>query len=222
MTPRTGTIVGCILAGGLSRRMGGGDKALLPLGGTSMLERVAARLRQQVNDLVLNANGDPARFAGLGLPVIADEIDGFAGPLAGVCAGMGWATDNVPACTHIVTAAADTPFFPADLVTRLTSGPELAPDTIVMAASDGNRHPVFALWPVALRDDLATWLGRSETFKVMAWAGAHDLRMADFPLVETADGPLDPFFNANTPEDFAMAEKFLAMIENRPRTGDRR
>ncbi|WP_419912930.1 molybdenum cofactor guanylyltransferase MobA [Hoeflea sp.] len=220
MSKGAGPILGCILAGGLSRRMGGGDKALLPLGGVSMLARVAARLGPQVQQIVLNANGDPSRFADLGLPVVADEIEGFAGPLAGVCAGMGWAHSNTPACTHIVTAAADTPFFPADLVTCLTSGHALRPDTIVMATSDGNRHPVFALWPVELRDDLAAWLERTDTFKVLAWARRHDLQMVDFPLVETADGPLDPFFNANTPEDFALAEKILSRTLEEQNAGE--
>ena len=164
----------------------------------------------------------PPVFPQLGLPVVADEVEGFAGPLAGVCAGMGWATGNVPGCTHIVTAAADTPFFPLDLVTRFVSAAGLETNTIVMAASDGNRHPVFALWPVGLRDDLAAWLDRAETFKVMAWAGRHDLQMVDFPFDETAGGPFDPFFNANTPEDFAMAEEILANMRDQQDTGDRR
>ncbi|MEX3009511.1 molybdenum cofactor guanylyltransferase MobA [Hoeflea sp. TYP-13] len=210
MNPKPDNLIGCVLAGGLSRRMGGGDKALRLLGGVPMLGRVIERLRPQTGRLIVNANGDPQRFSEFGLPVVEDDIKGFAGPLAGVAAGMRWSSENAAGCSHIVTAAADTPFFPADLVSRFLSEASIGPDTIVMATSQGNRHPVFALWPVALHDDLARWLQETETYKVMAWVQNHDLQQVDFPLVVTSGKQLDPFFNANTPEDFATAEK-LAM-----------
>ena len=212
MTPEVRNITGCVLAGGLSRRMGGGDKALKSLGGAPMLGRVIERLRPQAGSVILNANGDPGRFAQFALPVVADDIKGFAGPLAGVAACMRWAVQNAAGCSHIVTAAADTPFFPADLVARFLSVDTFAPDTIVMATSQGNRHPVFALCPVALHRDLAGWLRETETYKVMAWVQKHDLQQVDFPLIEAAGEHIDPFFNANTPEDFAMAENLLESI----------
>lgn len=193
-------VAGIILAGGLSRRMGGGDKALRMLGGKPMIVHVIDRLAPQVGPMVVNANGDPADFAPFGLPVIADSIAGHAGPLAGVLAGMDWAG---PKADHIVTAATDTPFFPADLVARFLDAS--APDRIVMARSGDNRHPVFALWPLSLRHDLAGWLARSDTMKVLAWAGRHDLAFVDFDISDR-----DPFFNANTPEDLAQAEAWLA------------
>ncbi len=195
---------GVILAGGLSRRMGGGDKGLLALGGLSLLDRVIARLEPQVADLALNANGDAARF-NTGLPVIADTIDGFAGPLAGVLAGMDWAA--AAGHSHIVTAAADTPFFPCDLVPRLILAAEDAP--IALAATPDperglSRHPTFGLWPVTLRDDLRTAL-EGGLRKVVQWTDRHGTAIAQF---ETE--PFDPFFNVNTPEDMARAEELLA------------
>jgi molybdenum cofactor guanylyltransferase len=196
-------IAGAILAGGLSRRMGGGDKSLLPLGGRPMIQHIIARLSPQVAEVAINANGDLMRFSGFGKPVFADVITGHAGPLAGVLSSMKWAADA--GYSHVVTAAADTPFFPADLVQRFIGN---AGDgaTIVMATSNGNRHPVFALWPVAMADDLETWLKDTDTLKVMAWVRRHDLAFCDFPI--SPDGS-DPFFNANTPEEFAEAETIL-------------
>jgi molybdenum cofactor guanylyltransferase len=201
-------IVGCILAGGQSRRMGGGDKALRPIGGQAMLARVIDRLAPQVGQIVLNANGDPDRFAAFGLPVVADTVEGYAGPLAGVLAGMQWANAQAADVTHIASAASDTPFFPADLVKRLVEAAQ-DDDTIVLATSDGNRHPVFGLWPIGLADDLAAWMHTTETYKVLAWVGRHRLATVDFPLETIAGHVVDPFFNANTPEDLAMAERYL-------------
>nr|WP_276562395.1 molybdenum cofactor guanylyltransferase MobA [Hoeflea prorocentri] len=205
-------ILGCVLAGGLSRRMGGGDKSLRPLGDGSMLSRVVERLRPQVGRLLLNANGDPERFSQFGLPVVADQVEGFAGPLAGISAAMEWASIHEPGMSHIVTAASDTPFFPTDLVAGLLSANDGGSETIVMATSGGFRHPVFSLWPVCLRDDLTAWLRDTDTLKVMAWVQRHDLLSVEFANVETAAGPVDPFFNANTPEDLAAAEDILARI----------
>lgn len=198
-------IAGLVLAGGLSRRMGGGDKSLRSLGGRPMIAHVIDRLAPQVDWLALNANSDPTPYLGFGLPVLPDTVAGHAGPLAGVLTGMHWAAQKTGA-THIVTAATDTPFFPRDLVSRFR---DLAgPERIVLARSGGNRHPVFGLWPLALRDDLAIWLAASDTMKVMAWVGRHDLGYCDFEP-EATDAP-DPFFNANTPEELAEAEAYLA------------
>ena len=149
--------LGVILAGGQARRMGGGDKGLLTLGNRSILERVIARLGPQVSDMALNANGNPERLGDFGLPVISDTVEGFVGPLAGVLAGMEWAAGQ--GATHIVTVAADTPFFPDDLVARLLSSANSTGKPIALAATPDpergmNRHPTFGLWPVALRDDL--------------------------------------------------------------------
>lgn len=207
--------LGVILAGGLATRMGGGDKGLLSLGGQSLLSRVIDRLSQQVAGLALNANGDAARFAGLGLPVVADTVPGFAGPLAGVLAGLDWAAEQ--GAEAIVTAAADTPFFPTDLVSRLAAAAEGQAHPLVLATtpksgdevlkSGGkgrvNRHPTFGLWPVALRDDLRAAL-TGGLRKVVLWTDQHGGREALF-----AAEPFDPFFNVNTPEDLARAEALL-------------
>ena len=147
-------VVGLLLAGGQSRRMGGGDKALRLLGGIPLLERVIERLRPQVDALVLNANGDPTRFANFALPVAADTVPGFVGPLAGVLAGLDWAASHRPDCPYVVSAATDAPFLPIDLVVRLAEALDEAGADLACAASGGRSHPVFGLWPVRLRDDL--------------------------------------------------------------------
>jgi molybdopterin-guanine dinucleotide biosynthesis protein A len=193
--------LGVILAGGQATRMGGGDKWLLPLGQGTLLSSVIDRLEPQVAGLALNANGDAARFSDLGLPVLADSIDGFAGPLAGVLAGLDWAAEQ--GAETIVTAAADTPFFPCDLVPRLLLAADGMTHPVALAvtpdAKRGSaRHPTFGLWPVALRDDLRAAL-QGGLRKVVLWTQAHDGREAMFPE-EAA------FFNVNTPEDLAKAE----------------
>jgi molybdopterin-guanine dinucleotide biosynthesis protein A len=203
-----------ILAGGLATRMGGGDKGLLQVGGQSLLSRVCDRLAPQVSGLALNANGDAARFADLGLPVVADSIEGFAGPLAGVLAGLDWAAEQ--GADAIVTAAADTPFFPTDLVARLVAASDGQVHPLVLATtprtgdelksggrSRVNRHPTFGLWPVALRDDLRAAL-HDGLRKVVLWTDQHDGREALFDAT-----PFDPFFNVNTPDDLARAEELL-------------
>lgn len=205
--------LGVILAGGLATRMGGGDKCLLPLDGQTILDRVIARLRPQVAGLALNANGDPQRFASHGLPVVADSVEGFAGPLAGVLAGMDWAAGQ--GAEMIVTAAGDTPFFPEDLVARLQAAAEGQDHPLVLAATEREgvetrsmskrghvRHPTFGLWPVALRDDLRAAL-QDGVKKVVLWTDAHGGREALFPD-EAA------FFNVNTPEDLMRAKAMLA------------
>lgn len=201
-------VTGVILAGGLSRRMGGGDKGLLDLGGATMLGRVIDRLRPQVGRLVINANGDAARFAAFGLPVVADETADFPGPLAGILAGMRWSLAHGPAVRHIATVSSDAPFLPTDLVTRLSPAIADRPDAIVLARSGGDVHPVIALWPVALADDLQAQLAAG-TRKILAWAERHAIAQVDFPQIEIGGRWVDPFFNANTPEDLAMARELL-------------
>ncbi|MBO9442303.1 molybdenum cofactor guanylyltransferase MobA [Rhodobacteraceae bacterium R_SAG1] len=207
--------LGIILAGGLATRMGGGDKGRLQVGGESLLARVVARIAPQVAGLALNANGDPQRFDDLGLPVIADTIDGFAGPLAGVLAGLDWAAEQ--GASSIVTVAADTPFFPQDLAERLLAAAEGQRYPLVLATtprtgeealkSGGgrrvNRHPTFGLWPVELREDLRGAL-QNGLRKVVLWTDQHGGREALFEAE-----PFDPFFNVNTPEDLARAEALL-------------
>ncbi|MFC2969197.1 molybdenum cofactor guanylyltransferase MobA [Acidimangrovimonas pyrenivorans] len=195
-------VAGLVLAGGLSRRMGGGNKGLRTLGGKPMIAHVIDRLAPQVGPLAINANADPALYDAFGLPVLADIHPGFAGPLAGILTGLDWAATQ--GLDLLATAATDTPFFPRDLVARLAA--LSGPDTIVLSRSPGGRQPVFGLWPVSLRDDLARWLEETETMKVLAFTDRHALAWADF----APDGPADPFFNANTPEELAEAEQLLA------------
>ncbi|HEU0154441.1 MAG TPA: molybdenum cofactor guanylyltransferase MobA [Stellaceae bacterium] len=202
------TVVGVLLAGGRSRRMGGGDKALRQLAGVTLLDRVIARMRPQVERLVLNANGDPARFADYGLPVVADSVPGFAGPLAGVLAGLDWAAAHAPACRYVVSAATDAPFLPADLVGRLMQ--ELAADgaDLACAASGGRSHPVFGLWPVGLKEELRRAVVEDGTRKVDVFTARYKLATVTF-----SDRPADPFFNVNRPEDFAAAATLAAASE---------
>jgi len=194
-----------VLAGGRSSRLGGGDKPLMPLAGRPVLAHVLERLVPQVEPVAINANGDPARFAAFGLPVVADTVSGFPGPLAGVLAGMEWAA-GLPPATTLATTAGDTPFFPVDLVAKLSQAPS---GHIALAASAGRTHPVFGLWPLSLRAALRRYLedgGR----KVVDFVARHPTTVIDFPT----HGALDPFFNINTPEDLAAAERLVA--EARP------
>ncbi len=205
--------LGVILAGGRATRMGGGDKGLLPLGSSTILDHVIARFEPQVAGLALNANGAPERFAELGLPVLGDSIEGFAGPLVGVLAGLDWAAER--GADTIVTVAADTPFFPCDLVARLllaaegmahplvlAATPRGAQETKSMTGSGLIRHPTFGLWPVALREDLRAALTEGLR-KVVIWTDKHGGREALF------DEAGDPFFNVNTPEDLERARDRL-------------
>jgi molybdopterin-guanine dinucleotide biosynthesis protein A len=194
-------VTGCILAGGLARRMGGGDKGLIRLGGRLVLDHVLDRLKPQVSQVMLNANGDPTRFAHYGLPVVPDSVEGFAGPLAGVLAGLEWARDNTQA-EWVATAATDTPFFPVDFVTRMLAAIEAAGADMACAASDGRHHPVFGLWPVRLAADLRHALVEEDVRKVDLWTARHKL-----VAVEFATQPHDPFFNVNRPEDVEEAER---------------
>jgi molybdenum cofactor guanylyltransferase len=197
-------VVGLLLAGGQSRRMGGGDKALRMLGDVTLLDRVIERLRPQVDGLVLNANGEAARFARFALPVVPDSIPGFAGPLAGVLAGLDWAAAERPDCDYVVSVATDAPFLPADLVAGLAEGMREAGADLACAASGGRPHPVFGLWPVRLRDDLRRALVDEEIRKVDLFTARYRLATVSF-----SDTPVDPFFNANRPEDFEAAAALL-------------
>lgn len=205
-------LAGVVLAGGQSRRMGGGDKSLLMLAGKPLLAHVIDRLRPQVGSIAINANGDAARFAAFNLPVITDTIDGFAGPLAGVLAGLRWAQEHARGSRYVVTAASDTPFFPAGLPGLLRNAATSRDDTIVLASSNGRLHPVFGLWPCALADDLELWLKNGDNRKVLAWVDRHRLVEVPFPPIEYDDYEVDPFFNANTPEELEQAEDIARHI----------
>ena len=201
-------VVGLLLAGGLSRRMGGGDKGLRLLGGVSLFDRVIERVRPQVEALVLNANGDPERFARFGLPVVGDSVPDFAGPLAGVLAGLDWTALHRPDCDYVVSVATDAPFLPKDLVALLTAGIESAEADLACAASAGQVHPVIGLWPMRLREDLRHAMVGEGIRKVDQWTARHRLATVVF-----ASEPIDPFFNANRPEDLAAAEALLNLSE---------
>lgn len=196
--------LGVILAGGRATRMGGGDKGLRVVGGRRLIDHVIDRLSPQCGALAINANGDPARLAEFGLPVLPDSLPDHPGPLAGVLAGLDWAAGQ--GATAIVTAAADTPFFPTNLVARLVAS--AGPSGLCLAASPDEtgrvqRQPTFGLWPVALRDDLrAVLVGGLR--KIVIWTDSHGAGQAVFDAA-----PFDPFFNVNTPDDITAAEALM-------------
>ena len=201
-TPPT---LGLVLAGGLARRMGGGDKARIKIGGASILQRVLACLTPQCSRIIINANGDPARFADTGLPVIADSVPDFAGPLAGILAGLDWAAQNVPAAEWLVSVPGDCPFLPKDLVTRLYEARVTSNVPLACARSGEWRHPVVGLWSVKLREDLRHALMSEGLHKIELWTARHGIAIAEWPAA-----PIDPFFNVNTPKDAAQAEAIAA------------
>jgi molybdenum cofactor guanylyltransferase len=196
--------LGLVLAGGLARRMGGGDKARIRIGGATILQRVLARLTPQCRHLIVNANGDPARFADTGLPVVADSVPNFAGPLAGILAGLDWTASNVPDCEWLVSAPGDCPFLPNDLVAKLHDARITARAPLVSARSGNQIHPVVGLWPLSLREDLRRALIDEDMRKIDLWTARHGVAIADW-----SDKPIDPFFNVNTPEDAARAEEIV-------------
>jgi len=202
ITPPT---LGLALAGGLARRMGGGDKARIKIGGTTILQRVIACLVPQCRDIVINANGDPARFADTALPVIADSMPDFAGPLAGILAGLDWAAAKAPDIAWLASAPGDCPFLPTDLVARLHEARVAAAASLACARSGEWRHPVVGLWPVALREDLRRALTGEGLHKIEVWTARHGVGIAEWPAA-----PIDPFFNVNTPEDASEAEAIAA------------
>lgn len=200
--------LGLLLAGGLARRMGGGDKPLATLGGRPILDHVIARLGPQCAGLLLNANGDPARFARWGLPVVADDVPGFAGPLAGILAGLDWAAANQPGAVALVSVAADTPFIPRDLVARFVAESAAADAALACAASGGWTHPVVGLWPVAIRHELRRALVEEDERKIDRFTARYPLARVEWPVA-----PVDPFFNVNTPEELEEAGRLLASAD---------
>ncbi len=197
---------GVLLAGGLARRMGGGDKPMRQIAGRTILDRVIARLEPQCDGLILNANGDPTRFSAFGLPVIADTVKDFPGPLAGILAALDWAAANRPGVEFMLSAAADCPFLPRDLVARLQSARAEQNAQLAVAASAGQSHPVIGLWSVALRDELRHALVVEDMRKIDRWTARYRLATVTWPAE-----PLDPFFNANTMDDIAAAERLAEL-----------
>jgi molybdopterin-guanine dinucleotide biosynthesis protein A len=192
--------LGLVLAGGLARRMGGGDKALIRIGRQTILERALKRLGAQCDGIIINANGDPARFAASHVPVVADGIAEFPGPLAGILAGLDWAAAHRPNIQWIASVPGDCPFLPHDLVGRLHAARAAADLPLACARSGEWRHPVVGLWPVALRDDLRHAVATEGLRKIEVWTARHGVAVVDWPTE-----PVDPFFNVNTPEDVAAA-----------------
>jgi molybdopterin-guanine dinucleotide biosynthesis protein A len=205
MTTSAPAPLGLVLAGGLARRMGGGDKARIRIAGKTILERVLACLKPQCAAIILNANGDPARFADTGLPVVPDSVAGFAGPLAGILAGLDWAAAHAPAIADVVSVPGDCPFLPVDLVARLSAAREATGLPLACARSGDWRHPVVGLWPVALRQDLRKALVEEDMRKIESWTARHGVAFGKWPTA-----PVDPFFNVNTPADVAEAERIAA------------
>ena len=198
---------GLVLAGGLARRMGGGDKALIRIGDETILARTLARLSPQVEGIVLNANGDAARFAPFGLPVVADSVPDFAGPLAGILAGLDWVAAHHPQIAWVVSVPGDCPFLPRDLVARLHEARARENKPLACAHSGDWRHPVVGLWRVALREDLRRAITVEDLRKIEVWTARHGVALADWPT-----DPIDPFFNVNTPEDVATATRLAASL----------
>ena len=205
-----GPIVGVVLAGRRSSRMGGGDKCLRPLSGKPILAHIIERLAPQVSALIINANDGEERFAAFGLTVVADSVEGHAGPLAGVHAGLAWAKANMPDARYIATVAGDTPFFPADLVNVLRAESNGSEHAVIVARSGEGVHPVFGLWPVSVADALENDLHQGAR-KVTTWLAEHDAAEVSFPPITIAGRAIDPFFNINRPEDLAEAEALLKM-----------
>jgi molybdenum cofactor guanylyltransferase len=199
-------IPGVLLAGGLARRMGGGDKPMRRIAGRTILDRVIARLAPQCGGLIINANGDPARFASFGLPVIADSVADFPGPLAGILAALDWAAANRPEVSLVLSAAADCPFLPRDLLSRLQQALIAENAQLAVAASDGQSHPVIGLWSVSLRNELRHSLVVEDIRKIDRWTARYRLATVTWPIT-----PLDPFFNANTIHDIAEADRLAAL-----------
>jgi molybdopterin-guanine dinucleotide biosynthesis protein A len=206
MTPPT---FGLILAGGLARRMGGGDKALIEIGGRTILERVIETMTPQCDGIILNANGDPSRFVRFGLPVVPDDIPDFAGPLAGILAGLDWAAAHRPDIAWMASVPGDCPFLPKDLVGKLHAARAAAGTPLACAKSGDWRHPVAGLWPVALRADLRQALVDEDLHKIEVWTARHGIAIAEWP-----DQPVDPFFNVNTPEDRDRADQIATQARD--------
>ncbi|MBS4083903.1 MAG: molybdenum cofactor guanylyltransferase MobA [Rhizobiales bacterium] len=197
--------LGLVLAGGLARRMGGGDKGMIKIGGQIILERVLERLKPQCSHIIINANGNPERFGFTGLPVVPDDIPNFAGPLAGILAGLDWAASNAPDTEYLLSAPGDCPFLPRTLNNRLSAALAAENKPLACAKSGDWRHPVVGLWPVALRSDLRRALMEENLHKIEVWTARYGVAIAEW-----ADTPIDPFFNVNTPEDAERANEIAA------------
>ena len=206
MSEAIADVAAVLLAGGLARRMGGGDKCLRPLGRGTILGQVIARIAPQVNCMVLNANGDPARFASFGLPVAADVVEGFAGPLAGILTGLVWAEQHLPACRWLLSVPTDAPFLPPDLTTRLRAAVSGAAADLACASSGGQVHPVVGLWPIGSAPARRRALTVEDERKIDRFTARYRLA-----TVSWSAEPVDPFFNANSPQDLAEAERLLAV-----------
>jgi molybdopterin-guanine dinucleotide biosynthesis protein A len=202
-TPPT---LGAILAGGLARRLGGGDKALRTVGNRTVLARLVDRVAPQVTRLILNANDDPRRFDWLGLPVVADSLPDHPGPLAGVLAALDWIAASDPSIEWVASAPGDAPFLPRDLVARLHAGRHDDSATFACAGSDGRTHPVVALWPVSMRGELRRAVVEHGIRKIDTFTGRYGCA-----VVEWSTAPADPFFNVNTPEDLAEADRLVGL-----------
>jgi molybdopterin-guanine dinucleotide biosynthesis protein A len=205
MTTEFPPVLGLVLAGGLARRMGGGDKPLKTIGSVTILDRVLGRLTPQCASVIINANGDPSRFASTGLAVVADDVPDFAGPLAGILAGLDWAAAHAPNVAFVASAPGDCPFLPRDLVVRLHQARQSQNLPLACARSGEWRHPVVGLWPVALRGDLREAVTAEGLREIEVWTARHGVALADWPAE-----PVDPFFNVNTPEDAAAADRIAA------------
>ncbi|MGY4314226.1 molybdenum cofactor guanylyltransferase MobA [Bradyrhizobium sp. JR3.5] len=199
-------IPGVLLAGGLARRMGGGDKPMRKIAGRTILQRVIDRLAPQCSGLIVNANGDPARFAAFGLPIVADDVADYPGPLAGILAALDWTAANRPDAKWVLSAAGDCPFLPRDLVARLEQARAAENAELAVASSGGQTHPVIGLWSVRLRNELRHALVEEDVRKIDRWTARYPLATVEWPT-----GPLDPFFNANTVEDIMEADRLAAL-----------
>lgn len=200
-------IAGIVLAGGRSTRMNGHDKALLKLGGVTLLDRAIRKLLPQVSRVAINSNSDV--LSSHGFPILPDSFSGFPGPLAGILAGMDWAAEH--GADYIATVACDTPFFPSALVGDLRGA--LTPNAIALASSGGRVHPVFGLWPVQLADDLRTHLSIDKRRSVLAYAQSHSFTQVIFAVTECDGDTLDTFCNVNTLEDLAEAERLAQKFQ---------
>ena len=196
--------LGLVLAGGLARRMGGGDKARIEIGGVSILDRVLAVLSAQCAGIIINANGDPERFADTGCQVVPDNVTGHPGPLAGILAGLDWLAAQKNGVEWIVSVPGDCPFLPDDLVEKLHAARRKMGTGVPLACARSGewRHPVVGLWPLALREDLRKSLIDEDLRKIEVWTARHGIAIAEWPAE-----PVDPFFNVNTPEDAARAKE---------------
>ena len=196
---------GVVLAGGLARRMGGVDKMHIPIGGETIFERIINRLFPQCDEMMISGNAEAKRFGDTGLPVVADSVPDYPGPLAGILSGLDGAQLLTPYKEWVVSVPSDCPFLPRNLVARLHEARAAAGAQLACAASGGRQHPVVGLWPTSLREDLRRALIEEGVHKVGEWSARYTVGIADWPAV-----PVDPFFNVNTPEEVAEAERLAA------------